>query len=87
MRLKVGGALILWVVAVVAKTYLEKLTPKARRTSYNFTSGKSSRSSSRKLLDTFKNNFFLLEVHLMYIYFLRKSQFRNFDSFQHERLP
>ena len=44
MRLKTEGALILCIVAVLAKTFLEKFTPKVRRTSYNFTSGKNSRS-------------------------------------------
>ena len=37
MRLKIEGALILCVVAVLAKTCLEKFTPKVRRKSYNFT--------------------------------------------------
>ena len=41
---------------------------------------------SRKLLDVLKNIFFMLEAHLMYIYFLRKSQFRNFEPFQRELL-
>ena len=40
---------------------------------------------SRKLLDVLKNFFFLLEVRLLYIYILQKSQFRWFDSFQRER--
>ena len=45
MMLKIEGALILCIVAVLAKTRLEKFTPKVRRTSYNFTFGKISRSS------------------------------------------
>ena len=45
MMLKIEGALIPCIVAVLAKTCLEKLTPKVRRTSYNFTSGKNFRSS------------------------------------------
>ena len=45
MMLKIEGALIICFVAVLAKTCLEKLAPKVRRTSYNFTSGKNSRSS------------------------------------------
>ena len=38
MKLKIEGALILCVVAVLAKTCVEKFTPKVHRTSYNFTS-------------------------------------------------
>ena len=34
-RLKIEGALILCIVAVLAKTCLEKFTPKVRRTSFN----------------------------------------------------
>ena len=45
MRLEIEGALILCIVAVLAKTCLEKFTSKVHRTSYNFTSGKNSRSS------------------------------------------
>ena len=46
MRLKMEGTLILCIVAaVLAKTSLEKFASKLRRTSYNFTSGKNSRSS------------------------------------------
>ena len=45
MMLKIEGALILCIVAVLAKTCLEKFTPKVRRTSYNFTSVENSRSS------------------------------------------
>ena len=45
MMLKIEGALILCIVAVLAKTCLEKFTPKVRRTSYNFPSGKNSCSS------------------------------------------
>ena len=37
--------MILCIVAVLAKTCLEKFTPKVRRTSDNFTSGENSRSS------------------------------------------
>ena len=33
----------------------------------------------------FFNQIFWLEVHLMYIYILRKSIFRSFDPFQRER--
>ena len=35
MRFKIEGALILCIVAGLAKTCLEKFTPKVRRTSYN----------------------------------------------------
>ena len=45
MMLKIEGALILCIVAVLAKTCLEKLTPKVRRMSYNFTSGENYHSS------------------------------------------
>ena len=45
MRSKIEGALILCIVAVLAKTCLKKFTPKERRTLYNFTSGKISRST------------------------------------------
>ena len=82
--LKIQGALILCIVAVLPKTCLEKFTPKVRRTSYNFTSGKKlSFVISRKLLDVLKIFFFLLEVRLMYIYILRKSQFQSFDPFRY----
>ena len=40
MRFKIEGALILCIVAVLARTCLEKLTPEVRRTLYNLTSGK-----------------------------------------------
>ena len=57
MRLKIEGALILCVVAVLAKTCLEKFTPKLRRTSYNFISGKNSRSSYLANYKTYRKTF------------------------------
>ena len=45
IMLKIEGALIICIVAVLAKTCLEKFTSKMRLTSYNFTSGENSRSS------------------------------------------
>ena len=59
MMLKIERTLILCIVAVLAKTCLDKFTPEIRRTSYNFTSGKNSGSFviSRKLLNVLKNNF------------------------------
>ena len=47
MMLKIEGEYWskLYIVAVLAKTGLEKFTAKVRRTSYNFTSGENSRSS------------------------------------------
>ena len=85
MRLKIGGAFILCIVAVLAKTYLEKFTLKVRRTSYNLLPVKTLvRHISQTGLDVLKN-IFLLEVHLMYIYILRKFHFRYFDMFQRER--
>ena len=56
-----------------------------RRTSYNFTSGKSFVRHISQTIRRIEKHFFLLEVHLMNIYILPKSQFRNFDSFQRER--
>ena len=84
MMLKIEGALILCIAAVLAKTCLEKFTPKVRRTSYNFTSSKNSRSSYLANYWRIEKQLLLLKV-LMYIYILQKSQFRYFDPFQHER--
>ena len=83
--LKIEGALILCIVVVLAKTYLEKFTPKVRRASYNFTSSKISRRHISQTIKHIEKQFLLQKVHLMYIYILQKSQFRYFDPFQHER--
>ena len=85
MRLKSKGALIPCIVAVLAKTYLEKFTPKVRRTSYNLLPVKSLVCHISQTIRSIEKHFFLLEVQLMYIFILRKSQFRNFDPFQRER--
>ena len=71
MMLKLEGVLILCIVAVLAKTCLEKFTPKVRPTSYNFTSGK--KTLVRLISQTIKRiekQFLLLKVHLTYIYIL-----------------
>ena len=83
--LKIEEALILCIVAVLAKTCLVKFTPTVRRTSYNFTSGENSRSSYLATIKRIEKQFLLLKVHLMYINILQKSHFRYFDPFQHER--
>ena len=76
MRLKIEGALVLCIVAVLAETCLEKFTPEVRSTSYNFTSGENPCSWYLANYYTYWQTFFWLEVHFMYIY-LRKSQFRS----------
>ena len=59
MRLKIEGVLMLCIVAVLAKTCLEKFTPTyaARHTIY-FRQKLSFVDISRKLLDVLKNIFF-----------------------------
>ena len=64
MRLKIEGALILSIVAVLAKTCLEKFTPKVRRTSYNLLSGKTLVRHISQTIRRIEKLFFLLEVHL-----------------------
>ena len=81
MRLKIEVASILCIVAVLAKTCLEKFTPKVRRISYNFTSGK----NSRKLLDVSKNIFLSKGSFDISLYSAKICQFWSFDPFQRER--
>ena len=72
MRLKIEGALILCIVAVLANTCLEKFTPKVRRASYNLLPVKTLVHISQTIR-RIEKHIFLLEVRLMYIYILRKS--------------
>ena len=67
MRLKIEGALIRCIVAVLAKTCLEKFTPKVHRMSYNFIYFQQ-KSLVRHISQTIRRiekHFFLLEVHLI----------------------
>ena len=83
--LKIEGALILCIVAVLAKTCLEKFIPKVRT---RHTISLPVKTLVRHISQTIKlieKQFLLLKVYLMYIYLLQKSQFRYFDPFQHER--
>ena len=81
MRLKIEGALVLCIVAVLAKICLEKFTPKVRRTSYNLLPVENLARHISQTIRRIEKHVFRLEVHLMYIYILRKSQFRYFDPF------
>ena len=76
MRLKIEGALILCIVAVFAKTCLEKFTPKVRRTSNNLLPLTHISQTIRRI----EKHFFLLEAYLMYICMAAKISFSIFWS-------
>ena len=77
-------ALILCIVTVLAKTCLEKFTPKVRCTSQKLLPVKTLVRHISQAIGRIEKHFFLLEVHFMYIYILRKSKFWNFDPLQRE---
>ena len=85
MRLKIEGALIFCIVAILAKTCIEKFTPKVRRTSYNLLPVKTLVRPISQTIRRIENRFFTRSSFDQYIYILQKSQFRNFDPFQRER--
>ena len=76
MRLKIEGALILCIVAVLAETCLEIFTPKVRRTSYNLLSAKNSRSSYHAVSQTIRlveKRFFTRTSFNVYLYSAKMS--------------
>ena len=85
MSLKIERILIHCIVVVLAKTCFKKIVPKVRRLSSQFIPGKNSRSPYLANYYTYRKNIFLMEVNLMHIYILRKSQFRYIEPFQRER--
>ena len=85
MRLKIEGALNLCDVAVVAKTCLENSVLKYATCHTILLPVKTLIRHISQTIRRIEKHFSLLEVHLMYIYFLRKSQFRNFEPLQRER--
>ena len=70
MMVKIEGALVLCIVAVLAKTCLEKFTPKVRRTSTISLPVKTLVRHISQTIKRIEKQFLLLKVHLMYIYIL-----------------
>ena len=68
MRLKTDGALILCIVADLAKTCLQKLTPKVRRTSYKLLPVKTLVRHISQTIRRIEKHFFKLEVHFINVY-------------------
>ena len=84
--LKIEGALILCIVAVLAKTCRREIS--LLKYAAHHTISLPVKTLVRHISQTIKRiekQFLLLKVHLMYIYILQKSQFRYFDPFQHEQ--
>ena len=80
VRLKIEGVLILCIVAVLPKSCFEKFAPEVRRLAHDLflVLKRIVRPISQTIRRIEKSIFFLtdrLEVNLMYMYILRKSQF------------
>ena len=79
MRLKIEGVLILCIVAVLPKSCFEKFAPEVRRLAHDLflVLKRIVRPISQTIRRIEKSIFFTdrLEVNLMYMYILRKSQF------------
>ena len=85
MRLKTERILILCIVVVFAKTCFGKFAPKVHHLFHDLIPAKTLVRHILQTIRRIEKNFFWL--HLMYILFLRKSQFRYIDPIQHERKP